>query len=145
MIFLFSGSFCFWWKSSGVSWSLLLHSKINCIYPVFPCCLLVSSISKKPMFLVGCTCKYFLILTLHLGDPYTHTVHGKHLLGLLVNSIENQIEGLVQRSISRLRTIMETLMSPVFGFLTTASGYSLCKGICIWQPLWWHFWPGVPW
>lgn len=74
MIFLFSGSFCFWWKSSGqvCPGHCCFHPKWTAFVLFFPCCLLVSSVLKKPLFLVDCTCRYFLILTFHPGDPHTH-------------------------------------------------------------------------
>lgn len=49
MILLFSRSFCFWRKSSGLAtvfWSVLILSKMNFIYAIFLCCLLVSLVLR---------------------------------------------------------------------------------------------------
>lgn len=145
MIFLFSGSFCFWWKSSGqvCPGHCCFHPKWTAFVLFFPCCLLVSSVLKKPLFLVDCTCRYFLILTFHPGDPHTHTIHGKYLLGLLANRTETlNWRSCAQKHFQALDYHGDTDFTS-FWLLTTAPGCSLCKAACFWEPLWWHFWPGV--
>lgn len=75
MILLFSRSFRFWRKSSGLAtvfWPLLLPSKMNFIYTFFsPAASLSHQFWEVPLFLVGCTRRYLfclLILTLHPRD-----------------------------------------------------------------------------
>lgn len=88
MILLFSGSFRFGRKSSGLTtvfWPLLPPSKMNFIYTFFPCCLLVS-LALRNASVSGRLDMQIFVLPFNSDSPRETPVCGRPPLGLAASS-----------------------------------------------------------